>query len=100
MNHVPSDYKPSVEAEAAPAEPIAVTMENVHELSTFQLRQACKERGKYVGICGQAPSDFPDFAEWLVEEGIESMSLNPDTVVPTTIRVAEVEARLRAEGKL
>jgi pyruvate,water dikinase len=39
--------------------------------------------GKYVGICGQGPSDHPDFAQWLVEEGIQSLSLNPDTVVAT-----------------
>jgi pyruvate,water dikinase len=44
---------------------------------------ACLERGKYVGICGQGPSDHPDLAEWLVAHGIESMSLNPDTVVDT-----------------
>ncbi len=45
--------------------------------------QACSAQGKYVGICGQGPSDHPDFAEWLVEEGIDSLSLNPDTVVET-----------------
>ncbi|WP_138760019.1 phosphoenolpyruvate synthase [Modestobacter altitudinis] len=45
--------------------------------------KACLERGKYVGICGQGPSDHPDLAEWLVAQGIESMSLNPDTVVDT-----------------
>ena len=44
---------------------------------------ACKKRGKYVGICGQGPSDHPDLAEWLLDQGIESMSLNPDTVVDT-----------------
>jgi pyruvate,water dikinase len=44
---------------------------------------ACRERGKYCGICGQGPSDHPDLAQWLVEQGIESMSLNPDTVVST-----------------
>jgi pyruvate,water dikinase len=48
---------------------------------------ACRERGKYCGICGQAPSDFPDFAEFLVAEGIESMSLNPDTVIKTIIQL-------------
>ena len=48
--------------------------------------QACKARGKYVGICGQGPSDYPDLAEWLVDQGIESMSLNPDTVVETWLR--------------
>lgn len=45
--------------------------------------KACKERGKYVGICGQGPSDHPDFAAWLVEQGIDSVSLNPDTVLET-----------------
>ena len=45
--------------------------------------QACHKAGKYVGICGQGPSDHPDFARWLMQEGIESMSLNPDTVVDT-----------------
>jgi pyruvate,water dikinase len=49
--------------------------------------QACKARGKYVGICGQGPSDHPDFAEWLMHEGIDSMSLNPDTVVETWQRL-------------
>ncbi|MCH1865896.1 phosphoenolpyruvate synthase [Nocardioides sp. CFH 31398] len=48
---------------------------------------ACKERGKYVGICGQGPSDHPDLAQWLMEQGIESMSLNPDTVVATWERL-------------
>lgn len=41
----------------------------------------CREKNKYIGICGQAPSDYPDFAKFLVEEGIESMSLNPDTII-------------------
>ncbi len=49
----------------------------------------CNRLGKYVGICGQGPSDHPDFAEWLVEEGIQSMSLNPDTVVATWQRLAK-----------
>ena len=44
---------------------------------------ACKAEGKYIGICGQGPSDHPDFAEWLMREGISSISLNPDTVVAT-----------------
>jgi pyruvate, water dikinase len=51
----------------------------------------CKEKGKYIGICGEAPSNYPDFAEFLVEQGIESMSLNPDTVVKTTLMIAEKE---------
>jgi len=49
--------------------------------------KACKARGKYVGICGQGPSDHPDLAEWLLEQGIDSISLNPDTVVETWIRL-------------
>ncbi len=51
--------------------------------------QTCNRLGKYVGICGQGPSDHPDFAEWLVAEGIQSMSLNPDTVVTTWQRLAK-----------
>jgi pyruvate,water dikinase len=45
-------------------------------------------RGKYVGICGQGPSDHADLAEWLMDQGIQSMSLNPDTVVDTWQRLA------------
>ncbi len=50
---------------------------------------ACRATGKYVGICGQGPSDHPDFADWLAAEGIGSMSLNPDTVVDTWQRLAK-----------
>ncbi len=49
---------------------------------------ACRATGKYVGICGQGPSDHPDFADWLAQEGIGSMSLNPDTVIDTWQRLA------------
>jgi pyruvate,water dikinase len=49
---------------------------------------ACKKHGKYVGICGQGPSDHPDLAKWLLDQGIESMSLNPDTVVETWLFLA------------
>ena len=49
---------------------------------------ACKRNGKYVGICGQGPSDHPDLADWLMDQGIDSMSLNPDTVVSTWMRLA------------
>ncbi|MGZ8803948.1 MAG: phosphoenolpyruvate synthase [Microbacterium sp.] len=52
--------------------------------------EACLRAGKYVGICGQGPSDHPDLAEWLVGQGIESMSLNPDTVVETWLRLARM----------
>ena len=58
----------------------------------FMLRraiQACLKAGKYVGICGQGPSDHPDLAQWLMKEGILSMSLNPDTVVDTWQRLAK-----------
>jgi pyruvate, water dikinase len=61
----------------------------------FMLRtaiQACKAQQKYVGICGQGPSDYPDLAEWLMDEGIDSMSLNPDTVVDTWLRLAKRRA--------
>jgi pyruvate,water dikinase len=50
---------------------------------------ACRATGKYVGICGQGPSDYPDFADWLAQEGIGSISLNPDTVVETWQRLAK-----------
>ena len=50
---------------------------------------ACRATGKYVGICGQGPSDYPDFADWLAQEGIVSISLNPDTVVDTWQRLAK-----------
>jgi pyruvate,water dikinase len=51
--------------------------------------RACRKHGKYVGICGQGPSDHPDFARWLMEQGIESLSLNPDTVVSTWLALGE-----------
>ncbi|HMM66123.1 MAG TPA: phosphoenolpyruvate synthase [Dokdonella sp.] len=54
--------------------------------------QTAKRKGKYVGICGQGPSDHPDLAEWLMEEGIESVSLNPDTVVDTWLKLAKKKA--------
>jgi pyruvate, water dikinase len=54
--------------------------------------QTARKRGKYVGICGQGPSDHPDLAEWLMDQGIESVSLNPDTVVDTWLRLAKKKA--------
>jgi pyruvate,water dikinase len=54
--------------------------------------EACRRAGKYVGICGQGPSDHPDLADWLVDQGIESMSLNPDTVVETWLRLAKLQS--------
>uniref|UniRef100_UPI00356ABE3A phosphoenolpyruvate synthase n=1 Tax=Spongiibacter sp. TaxID=2024860 RepID=UPI00356ABE3A len=51
--------------------------------------KACKAQGKYIGICGQGPSDHPDFAQWLMEQGIDSVSLNPDSVLETWLFLAE-----------
>jgi pyruvate,water dikinase len=51
--------------------------------------QACRKAGKYIGICGQGPSDHPDLAQWLVEQKIEAISLNPDTVVETWLHLAK-----------
>ena len=55
--------------------------------------EVCKKRKKYVGICGQAPSDYLDFARFLVKEGIESISLNPDTVIKTMLKITKVEKK-------
>lgn len=60
---------------------------SVKKMLTLTIK-ACKENGKYVGICGQGPSDYSDFAEWLLDEGIESISLNPDTVIETWLKLA------------
>ena len=54
--------------------------------------QSCRKAGKYIGICGQGPSDHPDLARWLLDQGIESMSLNPDTVVETWLFLAGQKA--------
>jgi pyruvate,water dikinase len=56
--------------------------------------KVCLNNNKYIGICGQGPSDFPDFAQFLVELGIESISLNPDSVIKTRIAIAETEKKL------
>ena len=63
----------------------------VKKLLSMAIKTA-RARGKYVGICGQGPSDHPDLAEWLMNEGIESVSLNPDTVVDTWLRLARHKA--------
>ena len=57
-----------------------------------QAIEACKKAGKYVGICGQGPSDHPDLAKWLLEQGIESLSLNPDSVIETWLYIADEHA--------
>ena len=59
----------------------------------WQAIDAAKRARKPIGICGQAPSDYPDMAEWLVECGIDSISLNPDTAIKTALIIAEKEAR-------
>ena len=53
-----------------------------------------RRNGKHSGLCGQAPSDYPEMAEYLVEIGIDSMSLNPDTVLQTTQRILALEKQL------
>ena len=55
---------------------------------------ACKQHNKYCGICGQAPSDYPEIAEFLVENGITSISLNPDSVIETWDRIVKLEKKL------
>ncbi|MDQ2138631.1 phosphoenolpyruvate synthase [Alcaligenaceae bacterium A4P071] len=70
---------------------LAIDFDERDEAVKFMLRraiQACLKANKYVGICGQGPSDHPDFAKWLKDEGILSMSLNPDTVVDTWQKLA------------
>lgn len=59
---------------------------------------ACRRAGKYIGICGQGPSDHPDLARWLLEQGIESLSLNPDTVVETWLFLAQRAAPDQGSG--
>ena len=59
-----------------------------------QVIEEARKAGTPIGICGQAPSDFPDFARWLVEQGINSISLNPDTAIKTTLVIAAEEAAL------
>ena len=68
--------------------------EAVKKLISMLIKTAKKYKRK-VGICGQGPSDFPDFAEFLVEEGIDSISLNPDTVIATTMAISKKEKSLR-----
>jgi pyruvate,water dikinase len=63
-----------------------------------QAIRACKERGKYIGICGQAPSDYPEITRFLVEEGIDSISLNPDSLLKMRQVVSELEATKEKNG--
>ncbi len=59
-----------------------------------QVIAVCRAKGRKIGICGQAPSDYPEFAQFLVEQGIDSISLNPDTVLKTTLAILETERKL------
>ena len=59
-----------------------------------QVIAVAREKGRKIGICGQAPSDYPEFAQFLVEQGIDSISLNPDTVIKTTLAILETERAL------
>lgn len=71
---------------------VASLFDERNEAIKILLHQAiteCNKAGKYIGICGQAPSDYPDFAEWLMREGIQSISLNPDSVIETWLLLAE-----------
>lgn len=64
-----------------------------------QVIKTAKKKKRKIGICGQAPSDFPDFAQFLVEEGIDSISLNPDTVIKTTLAIKKTEKKKRRKRK-
>lgn len=68
-----------------------ITNENDPSVKIFvaEVIKACRRRKKYIGICGQAPSDYPEFAEFIMREGIESMSLNPDSVIPTIFALSK-----------
>lgn len=64
-----------------------------------QVIATCRAKGRKIGICGQAPSDYPEFAQFLVEQGIDSISLNPDTVLKTTLAILETEAVTAARSR-
>ena len=58
----------------------------------------CRKKGRKIGICGQAPSDYPEFAQFLIEQGIDSISLNPDSVLKTTLAILETERTKQTKG--
>ncbi len=64
-----------------------------------QVIQVCRAKQRKIGICGQAPSDYPEFAQFLVEQGIDSISLNPDTVMKTTVAIEEKEQALKQANR-
>ena len=79
--------------------PIATTFDERNPAVKVMLHlaiSACRRLNKYIGICGQGPSDHPDFAQWLVEEGIETISLNPDTVIETWLYLAKEAKQQKA----
>ena len=61
-----------------------------------QVIAVTRQKGRKIGICGQAPSDYPDFAQFLVAEGIDSISLTPDVLLKTTLSILEMEKRMQA----
>jgi pyruvate,water dikinase len=80
------------------SELVARLYDEQNDAVTRSIRQViavAKKKKVKIGICGQAPSDYPEFAEFLVREGIDSISLNPDTVLKTSVAIARTEARLR-----
>jgi pyruvate,water dikinase len=62
--------------------------------------EGCRRNHRHSGLCGQAPSDYPEMAQFLVELGIDSMSLNPDAVLKTTLQVLELEKRLGRKARI
>ncbi|MFA6338761.1 MAG: phosphoenolpyruvate synthase [Candidatus Paceibacterota bacterium] len=64
-----------------------------------EIIKICTAKGKYIGICGQAPSDHPDFARFLIKAGIQTMSLNPDSVIKTIVAISEEEIKLQNENR-
>jgi pyruvate,water dikinase len=62
-----------------------------------QVIAVCRAKGRKIGICGQAPSDYPEFAQFLVQAGIDSVSLNPDTLFKTTAAILQIERGEDAE---
>ena len=71
------------------------TLRDERNLAVLKLMEmaihACRRLGKYIGICGQAPSDYPEITRWLVQQGIDSISLNPDSVLHMTEMVLKME---------
>ena len=70
---------------------MALMKEMMQLKNDYMAIEACHRQGKYIGICGQGPSDHPDLAKWLLDEGIESISLNPDSVIDTWLYIAGVD---------